>query len=363
MQLDKSENAGIRLARQISDIELQVIKNRKAVLKNAINNKQLGFKNAVISQLDKFQEQNMKIISKYIPQLETLIEEEITANVKAGKKAVEKTVDFYKQQKTMDIREPEQGYDKELINKNIINTTTAVLGVLIAITTSAQQQLNTIAIQVDTSAEDLVAEVERAQIPFLNKGISGKLYQQKEAFAETEFIMRDESHKTLLEAQGETAKQYGLQPLIQVSAHPSSCPLCVPWQGRILVDDVYQGGQPDGKHELLSVAIEAGLRHINCRHNWVNYVEGLDKPNLFENEKQDKITTARNYVTEQQQRYIERTIRQWKNREVASLTDIEQNRASLKVKEWQAIQRELIKRANEEGLSIYRQYSREQIGK
>ena len=79
----------------------------------------------------------------------------------------------------------------------------------------------------------------------------------------------------------ETAKAYKLNPLVKVSAHPSSCPLCSPWQGRVLVDDVYQGGIADGKHELLSTAIGAGLGHYNCRHNWVNYVEGLDKPNIF----------------------------------------------------------------------------------
>lgn len=49
--------------------------------------------------------------------------------------------------------------------------------------------------------------------------------------------------------------------LVQVSSHPTSCPLCAPWQGKILsitgVDDRYPS---------LATAEKAGLFHPNCKH-------------------------------------------------------------------------------------------------
>ena len=48
------------------------------------------------------------------------------------------------------------------------------------------------------------------------------------------------------------------------------------YEQQILVDDVYSGGVPDGKHELLSSAMSKGLFHPNCRHKAPTYYEELD---------------------------------------------------------------------------------------
>ena len=218
---------------------------------------------------------------------------------------------------------------------------------------------------VDQNAPDLDKSIDNAQLIFLQKGLTGKVLAngtEKEAVAQAEFLMRDESHKVLLKTQGERARQYGIEPLVQVSAHPSSCPLCTPWQGRVLVDDVYQSGKPDGKHALLSEALAKGLGHFNCRHNWINYVEGLDRPDLFDRDKQSKERTAMTYAIEQRQRQVERKIREYKRIESGVMSEQEKLRASQKIAEWQAQQRMLVKSARAKDLPVYRQYSREQIG-
>lgn len=227
------------------------------------------------------------------------------------------------------------------------------------------QDFKTIPFFVNNEADNMLAEIDKAQTMSLKKGITGKILSngtEKSAVAEIEYLLRNETHHALIQGEADRLQEVGFQPLVQVSAHPNSCKLCAPWELRILIDDVYQDGQPDGKHELLSTAIEGGLFHWNCRHNLIPYVAEFDKPDLFERDKMTAKETAKGYAFEQRQREIERSIREWKTREAGSLSEVERQNASKKVKEWQALQRALINQAERENVIITRQYSREQIG-
>lgn len=143
---------------------------------------------------------------------------------------------------------------------------------------------------------------------------------------------------------------------VYISKHTSPCPLCRPWEGKILIDDVYRGGKPDGKHELLSTAIKEGLAHPNCRHHFLPYLEGVDV--IPETEKKRKPRDPKLYEAEQELRYVERQIRDWKTREAMAFAPQEQMKAAAKVREWQARARQLVK--SHDGL--YRNYWREKPG-
>ena len=143
---------------------------------------------------------------------------------------------------------------------------------------------------------------------------------------------------------------------VYISKHTSPCPLCRPWEGKILIDDVYRGGKPDGKHELLSTAIKAGLSHPNCRHHFLPYVEGLDV--IPESEKKRKPRDPKLYEAEQELRYVERQIRDWKTREAVAMTPQRAEYCRAKVRQWQARARQLVK--SHDGL--YRNYWREKPG-
>lgn len=148
---------------------------------------------------------------------------------------------------------------------------------------------------------------------------------------------------------------------VYISQHASSCPLCTPWQGQVLIDDVYMDGKPDGKHELLSTAIKAGLFHYNCRHNRITYIEGIDIiPDSEKNALKGltKVQQHALYEAEQQMRYNERMIRQWKRAQQLAMSLPEQEKAAAKVREWQARQRDLVKRTD----GLFRQYWREKPG-
>ncbi|SDZ00689.1 phage minor capsid protein [Thermoactinomyces sp. DSM 45892] len=133
--------------------------------------------------------------------------------------------------------------------------------------------------------------------------------------------------------------------LVKISSHFDPSPLCKPWQGKVFS---ISGKHP--KYLSLQTSINSGLFHPNCRHSLSAYQEG---------EKIKPVDVQEGaYLERQKQRYIERQIRKWKQREAVALTREEQQKARGKVREWQAEMREFIQSTDRR-----RDYAREQIGK
>lgn len=112
--------------------------------------------------------------------------------------------------------------------------------------------------------------------------------------------------------------------LVRVSDHPQECPLCRPWEGKIL--------SISGTHPIypsVSVAISSGLFHANCGHRFGAYIPGLSKPRPPQPD-------PKGYEQRLKQRYLERQIRKWKRREAVAITDEEKAKARAKVRYWQA---------------------------
>lgn len=85
------------------------------------------------------------------------------------------------------------------------------------------------------------------------------------------------STRAHLQGEGEFRKKIG-EPLILMSKHNTACKLCQPFEGRVLIDDVYSGGtKADGNYTLLSDAMKQGLYHPNCRHGHGTYYKELGK--------------------------------------------------------------------------------------
>lgn len=148
------------------------------------------------------------------------------------------------------------------------------------------------------------------------------------------------------------AKQRALLGIdtVSVSQYHACSPTCQPWQGKVYIDDVYgvfdgeiygnKGKSKSGKwYLLLSVAVEAGLFHPNCRHTLTSYREG-DRDFL----PVDGEETRRRYKLEQQQRAYERKIRKWKRMLEASDDPVWQQTYKKKVRDAQKDLREFIKK-------------------
>ena len=119
-----------------------------------------------------------------------------------------------------------------------------------------------------------------------------------------EMAVRTASLRAQLMGEGDFRKSIG-RTLVQVTTHGESCDGCAGWEGKILVDDVYSGGKPDGKHILLSEAMADSLFHPNCRHGLTTYYEELEgiSYDTPETDIQEDLQEKINYYTRQEKKY------------------------------------------------------------
>jgi hypothetical protein len=115
--------------------------------------------------------------------------------------------------------------------------------------------------------------------------------------------------------------------------HP--CPLCQPWQGKIL------SIAPDSRADAtVAEATAAGLFHPRCRHVLVGYVPGVTEippaPSPWSEEDHAR------YLESQTQRRLEREIRAAKREEAAAFTPEMRSQAQFAVRRAQARMRDFI---------------------
>lgn len=174
--------------------------------------------------------------------------------------------------------------------------------------------------------------IDMATKDFLAKGIDSITYKngaRVNIASYAEMCLRTANHRATLLGEGKKRDEYGIH-LVVVSAHANTCPKCEPWQGKVLIDDVFSHGTKlDGDYPLLSEAIAAGLLHPNCRHSITTFFPGITKLP----QKQDGKEAIKLYEVEQKQRYLERQIRKWKRIMQGSVDEENKKIAKRKLKQ------------------------------
>jgi hypothetical protein len=99
------------------------------------------------------------------------------------------------------------------------------------------------------------------------KDRSGKMWNMR---TYTEMVARTTTMQAHLEGTANRLVEQG-HDLVKVSTHRGACPLCLPWQGKILSITGKTEGYP-----TLEETKAAGLFHPNCRHAYGLYID-LDK--------------------------------------------------------------------------------------
>ncbi|MEV0115548.1 phage minor capsid protein [Streptomyces sp. NPDC050844] len=203
---------------------------------------------------------------------------------------------------------------------------------------------------------------------FADRGIRGFVDRAGRSWQLTsyaEMAVRTSTARAAVEAHTRTLTDAGID-LVLVSNAPRECPLCRPWEGKLLAID-----GPDGRRtvevehatydgEMLRVVVQgtldearrAGLQHPNCRHSVSAYVPGVSS--LIPPMRSD----GSGYEAGQRQRAIERNIRKYKRRAAAAVTPEAKKAAEAKVRQWQKAMRKHL--ADHAGLR--RNRVREQLG-
>lgn len=326
--------------------------------------------------MEQYRNRNKKIVGKYNKPIQEAIDRELKGNFSKGESKLERLFDKIKQllkwrKKENQIIEFPQDIDtstlkgyiaKELGSPGAIPQEKNFFGVnekkLEALISTVNNDLNKAQYSVLRKMDDMYRQtifkshmylqngaktlnqaIDMATKDFLDKGINSIEYKngaRVNIASYAEMCLRTASHRATLLGEGKKRDEYGIH-LIVVSAHGNTCPKCEPWQGQILIDDIFSHPSKEyieqykSKYKLLSEAIEKGLLHPNCRHSLITYFEGITTLPKVPDGKE----AIRVYEAEQKQRAIERQIRKWKRIESGSVDEENKQIASSKIRQLQ----------------------------
>ena len=134
--------------------------------------------------------------------------------------------------------------------------------------------------QVAASSGALTYEkaVDMATSDFLKNGLNCITYSNgavHNIVSYADMAVRTASKRAYLMGEGQKRQEWGVSTVI-LNKRFNACPLCMPFEGKVLIDDVWSGGtSKDGPYPLMSSAMAAGLYHPNCKDKHSTYFEGI----------------------------------------------------------------------------------------
>lgn len=352
----KKENDPYSLKEIYERMELDLIDSfYRNISKHAKEEKKLGFswemwQAATLRNLEKYRKETLKITKSYSKDIEDAIKEVLEKSYDQGKIHVEQGINLPKDGENVGkvgMRPPAEthffGANKKKLNALIEATTNDFKNADRAIYRKMddvyRQVIHNTEFKLSAGAISLGKAIDMASEEFLNKGINCITYQNGRRVniaTYAEMALRTASQRATFLGEGTKRDEYQTF-LILISVHANACELCVPWQGEILIDDVFAHPSEEyiannSKYKLLSTAIKAGFLHPNCRHTLINYIEGVTRvPDKIPNE-----TVLENYKNEQYQRKLENKIRHLKRLAAGTVDPDEKRKYSQRLRNVQS---------------------------
>lgn len=207
---------------------------------------------------------------------------------------------------------------------------------------------------------------------FADRGITGFVDRSGRGWdmaSYAEMAVRSVTARAAIDGHVDALSDVGIG-LVIVSDVPMECPLCAPWEGKVLSIQGQPGarvqreqhaerGRLLGRFRTVQVDVAgsltearaAGLFHPNCRHSASAYLPGVSTP-----PEPAPSPSGVTYADTQQQRYLERQVRAWKRRAAVALDERARSRANASVRAYQARLRE-----HTAATGLRRRYDREQL--
>lgn len=297
------------------------------------------WQSAKLRDIRRFRRENQQILGQYRPVIEAeteamLREQYAEGNAKSFFHSSDARLDsLIREMQNNEVRVERAAlrYMNDVYRKTVLRTATAM----------------------NAGGMTLQQAADEATKDFLAQGINCVQYangRRVNIASYAEMALRACSTRAMLMGEARQRERLGLDTVL-VSQYGACSDTCLPWQGKVYIDDVFQdyrgpGGGSFGisrngrQYMLLSIAIQGGLFHPNCRHTVSTWIEGVSTmPKQIPPAQIEKVNKL-----ERQQRKLELEVRKTK-REAAGLTDTEaQKAANAKVREKQAKLREFIRK-------------------
>ena len=281
-----------------NDLENYLIKNIKKNLTSDLTSfhlkeeKDLGFdweawQATKLRELKRYRRQNKEIVNKRLANIDTQIADVLQREMQQGKLDAFRN---YKEALTFGYKSSVKVKDSFFrINDKKVNTLinsvnndfkTANRAVLRRSNDVYRQIIFEASMYNQTGTMTEQQAIRKAIADFEKRGINCIEYSNgaKHKISDySKMAIRTASTRAYLQGEGEFRKKIG-STLVLMSKHNTACKLCQPWEGKILIDDVYSGGsKSDRKYPLMSDAMKQGLYHPNCRHGHGTYYPELGK--------------------------------------------------------------------------------------
>lgn len=200
----------------------------------------------------------------------------------------------------------------------------------------------------NTGAGTYEKAVDMATKDFLKAGLNCVEYANgaRHTLADyADMAIRTAAKRAYLQGEGMKRREWGVYTVI-INKRGSGCPcsLCVPFVGKVMIDDVWSGGPKDGvspmtgiKYPLISAAIAAGLYHPRCRDSHTTYIEGVSTPPDGKYTREELNNLAEKNARRERQQYAERQEKKYNRLSQFSLDPENQKKYEQKQKEWKHV--------------------------
>lgn len=215
----------------------------------------------------------------------------------------------------------------------------------------------------NTGAGTYEKAVDMATQDFLAAGLTCVEYKNgsRHTLADyADMAIRTASKRAYLQGEGVKRQEWGISTVIITKRGDNPCPKCLPFVGKVMIDDVWSDGPKDGKspvtgkqYPLISSAIAAGLYHPRCRDSHTTYFEGISTPPDGKFTKKELNDLAEKNRKEVQRQYAERQTEKYGRLAEYSLDSENKKMYEIRGQQWEdSIQAKTIEEAQQEAKEL-----------
>lgn len=195
----------------------------------------------------------------------------------------------------------------------------------------------------NTGAGTYEQAVDMATKDMLSRGLNCVVYANGARHLLSDYAdmaIRTASKRAYLQGEGEKRQEWGVTTVI-MAKRGNPCPKCLPFVGKVLIDDVWSGGRSDGvdpgtgkRYPLMSYAISKGLYHPRCKDSHTTYFPGISTADdTWTEEELEKVGLQAKQ--EAQQQYAQRQAEKYDRLAKYSLDPENKEDYDRKASEWE----------------------------